>query len=511
MHQQTLRGSTRQLVLAAIVVGGVFGLSRPADASSHREAPFISGDPEADATDVYAFRSPDKPSTVTLVANYVPLEVPAGGPNFYKFGDEVLYEINVDNDGDAKDDIVFQFRFNSKINNGDTFLYNTGPITSLKDKNLNMEQFYSVSVLKGEASDPQRKGKVIADNLQVAPANVGPASYPEGYRKVAKQAIYGIGKDTKVFAGPRDDPFFVDLGGTFDLLQFRALQGLKPKDDLAGLNVHTLAIQVPIKMLKGPKDSVIGVYSAAYREKTRVLRDIGQPGKPFPDPASETGAWVEISRLDLPLVNEVVIPLKDKDRWNNSEPEDDAQFLEYVQDPELGRLIHKIFGLKVPEPPRKDLVTILLKGIPKLNQPQDVKPASLLRLNMATKPSDNPNRLGVLGGDNAGFPNGRRPADDVVDIELQAIAGATPFTPKFNDKAHKLSDKVNKNDVPFLNSFPYLNVPHDYAGAKSDTSNNKSSNDPSNNKSSNRKQANAGGLLSVLQSMMQGLANILPG
>jgi hypothetical protein len=154
----------------------------------------------------------------------------------------------------------------------------------------------------------------------------------------------------------------------------------------------------------------------------------------------------------------------------------------------------------------------LLKGIPKLNQPEDVKPASLLRLNMATKPSDNPNRLGVLGGDNAGFPNGRRPADDVVDIELQAIAGATPFNkPKFNDKAHKLSDKVNKNDVPFLKSFPYLNVPHDYAGAKSDTNNDKSSNDPSNNKSSNRKQANAGGVLSVLQSMMQGLANILPG
>ncbi len=163
MHQQTLRGSTRQLVLvaiacviAAIVAGGVFGLLRPADASSHREAPFISGDPEADATDVYAFRSPDKPSTVTLIANYVPLEVPAGGPNFYKFGDEVLYEINIDNNGDAKDDIVFQFRFDSKINNGDTFLYNTGPITSLKDPDLNQEQFYSVSVLKGETDDPQR-------------------------------------------------------------------------------------------------------------------------------------------------------------------------------------------------------------------------------------------------------------------------------------------------------------------------------------------------------------------
>src|SRR5215212_2287530 len=511
MHLHTLRGNTRQLVLvaiacviSAIVAGGVFGLSRPADASSHREAPFISGDPEADATDVYAFRSPEKPSTVTLVANYVPLEVPAGGPNFYKFGDEVLYEIHVDNDGAAQDDIVIKSRLNSKINNGTTFLYKTGPITSLKDKNLNQEQFYSVSVLKGESSDPQRKGKVIADNLQVAPANVGPASYPEGYRKVANQAIYGIGKDKKVFAGPRDDPFFVDLGGTFDLLQFRALQGLKPKDDLAGLNVHTLAIQVPIKMLKGPNDSVIGVYSAAYREKERVLRNIGEPGKPFPDPATEEGPWVQISRLDLPLVNEVVIPLKDKDRWNNSEPEDDAQFLKYVLNPELGRLIEAIFKLDVPNPPRKDMVTILLTGIPDLNKPQDVKPASLLRLNMATKPSDKPNRLGVLGGDNAGFPNGRRPVDDVVDIELRAVAGATPFTPTFNDKAHKLSDKVDANDVPFLNSFPYLNAPHDYAGATYGSAKSATS-----DKSSTREQTNAGGVLQVLQSMVQVVANIL--
>jgi hypothetical protein len=487
----------------AAAVASVFGLLRPVDASSHREAPFISGDPEADATDVYAFRSPDKPSTVTLIANYVPLEVPAGGPNFYKFGDEVLYEINIDNNGDAKDNIVFQFRFDSKVNNGNTFLYNTGPITSLKDPDLNQEQFYSVSVLKGETDDPQRKGKVIADNLQVAPANVGPASYPEGYRKVAKQAIYGIGKDKKVFAGPRDDPFFVDLGGTFDLLQFRVLQGLKPKDDLAGLNVHTLAIQVPIKMLKGPNDSVIGVYSAAYRERERVLRHIGEPGKPFPEPADDEGRWVEISRLDLPLINEVVIPLKDKDRWNNSEPEDDAQFLKYVLDPELGRLIEAIFGLDVPNPPRRDLVTILLTGIPDLNKPEDVKPASLLRLNMAIPPSDNPNRLGVLGGDNAGFPNGRRPADDVVDIELRAVAGATPFTPEFNDRAHRLSDEVDTNDVRFLGSFPYLNAPHDYAGATYGSA--------TSAESSTGEQANAGGVLQLLQSMMQGIANILPG
>jgi len=260
-------------MIAVVVAGGVFGLSRPADASSHREAPFIGGDPEADATDVYAFRSPDKPNTVTLIANYVPLEVAAAGPNFYKFGEDVLYEINVDNDGDAKDDISFQLDFRNRINNGDTFLHNTGQITSLDDSDLNQEQFYSLSVLKGDDhNDPSREGKVIAQNLQVAPANVGPKSYPQGYSKVANQAIYTLDNGVKVFAGPRDDPFFADLGGIFDLLQ-----GIEGEDYLKDLNVHTIAVQVPISMLKGPKDSIIGVRTTSYRQSTSVLRPVGNP------------------------------------------------------------------------------------------------------------------------------------------------------------------------------------------------------------------------------------------
>ncbi len=474
MRQLTLRPTAmRQLML--VVIAGViavamamviFGLSKPVDASSHREAPFISGDPEADATDVYAFRSPDDPDTVTLIANYVPLEVPAGGPTFYKFGDEVLYEINVDNDGDARDDLTFQFRFDSRINNGDTFLYNTGQITSLDDPDLNVEQFYSVSVLEeGAEKDSERRGDVVAEDLQVAPANVGPASYPQGYGKVANQAINDIGGGMKAFAGPRDDPFFIDLGGTFDLLQFRTQQGLPPKDDIAGLNVHSLAIQVPISMLQGPDDSVIGVYSSSYRKSMNVLRNVGKPGKPFPDPRKEKGNQVQISRLDNPLINETIIPLKDKDRWNGSKPRRDAQFLEYVQDPEPARLINQIYGLSVPPPPREDLVSIFLTGIPNLNQPTNVKPSSLLRLNMDTPLAANPNPLGVLGGDNAGYPNGRRPADDILDITVQAAAGATPFTPEFNDQAHKLSDEVDANDKPFLQSFPFFTCPQDYTGA----------------------------------------------
>jgi hypothetical protein len=446
-------------MIAVVVAGGVFGLSRPADASSHREAPFIGGDPEADATDVYAFRSPDKPNTVTLIANYVPLEVAAAGPNFYKFGEDVLYEINVDNDGDAKDDISFQLNFRNRINNGDTFLHNTGQITSLDDSDLNQEQFYSLSVLRGvDHNDPSRKGKVITNNLQVAPANVGPKSYPQGYSKVANQAIYTLDNGIKVFAGPRDDPFFADLGGIFDLLQ-----GIEGEDYLKDLNVHTIAVQVPISMLKGPKDSIIGVRTTSYRQSTSVLRPVGNPDSQLNDPRSTRGPWVQLSRLDMPLVNELVIPLKDKNRFNGSQPRFDGQFLKYVRNPEPAGLIENILGIDVPPNPRDDIATIFLTGIPGLNKPEGVKPSSQLRLNMSVQPKASPNRLGVLGGDNAGFPNGRRLTDDVVDIELQALAGATPLTPKFDKKPNNtLGDGVNANDVPFLNSFPYIARPQAY-------------------------------------------------
>ena len=446
-------------MIALVVAGGVFGLSRPADASSHREAPFIGGDPEADATDVYAFRSPDKPDTVTLIANYVPLEVAAAGPNFYKFGEDVLYEINVDKDGDAKDDISFQLTFRNRINNGDTFLYNTGQITSLDDPDLNQEQFYSLSVLKGDDhNDPSRKGKVIANNLQVAPANVGPKSYPEGYSKVANQAIYTLDNGIKVFAGPRDDPFFADLGGIFDLLQ-----GIEGEDYLKDLNVHTIAVQVPISMLKGPNDSIIGVRTTSYRQSTSVLRPVGNPGSQLDDPRSTDGPWVQLSRLDMPLVNELVIPLKDKNRFNGSQPRFDGQFLQYVRNPEPAGLIENILGIDVPPNPRDDIATIFLTGIPGLNKPEGVKPSSQLRLNMSVQPTASPDRLGVLRGDNAGFPNGRRLTDDVVDIELQALAGATPFTPDFNKEPNNtLGDGVNANDVPFLNGFPYVAEPQAY-------------------------------------------------
>lgn len=450
------------LAMLALVVGGA---PYYASASSHREAPLISSDPQADGTDLYAWVSNDRPDSVTFVADYIPLEESYGGPNYYRFGDDVLYEINIDNNGDAQDEITFQFRFHTQVGNGNTFLYNTGPVRSIDDPNLNVKQFYSVSLLgKGGNNDPARSGTVIADNLPVAPYDVGPKSFPDGYEKVAMQAVRDIGNGIKVFAGPRDDPFFIDLGGTFDLLS-----GIRGRDDLSGLNVHTIALQVPIAGLKGPNDSVIGVRTTAYRRTMRVTQTSVTP-------LQATEPVVQVSRLDMPLVNEVVIPLALKDTFNTLKPEQDAQIYtsgtpagdllkKSVLDPELARLMHGILGVNVPPPPRNDIFTIFLTGIPQLNQPKTVTPASLLRLNMAIPPSDHPNRLGLLGGDVAGFPNGRRPADDIIDISLQVVAGATPLTPGFEANS-KLGDGVNGNDVPFKASFPYLAPPHDYTEGK---------------------------------------------
>ena len=282
----------------------------------------------------------------------------------------------------------------------------------------------------------------------------------------------GLSDGSKVFAGPRDDPFFVDLGSVFDLAGLRPFNAahLIPRateagvDGVSGYNTHSIVLQVPIKQLTGDKkaltgaddpDAVIGVYAASWRRQTKVLSPSGN------DPLS-LGNWVQVSRLGMPLVNEVVIPLGKKDRFNASEPADDAQFGKFVLDPEPARLIPVLYpGVKVPAAPRNDIASIFLTGIPGLNQPRNVRPAEMIRLNMGIAPSRNPSPLGLLGGDMAGFPNGRRLADDTPDIELRALAGGTPFTPDFNVAPNnKLGDGVNTNDTPFLNQFPYVGTPH---------------------------------------------------
>ena len=436
----------------ALVVGATLV---PMSASSHREAPLISQDPLADNTDLYAFVSPASQDKVTIIANFIPLEAPYGGPNYYKFDDNVLYEIKIDNNGDAREDVTFQFRFKTTVMNPNTFLYNTGAINSLDDPNWNVRQSYSVTRVLGSSG---LRSTVLATDVPTPPVNIGIRSTPN-YEALAAAAVRPLPGGIQVFAGQRDDPFFVDLN-VFDLLAVPPAD-VNNSDSLAGYNVHTIAIEVPISMLAAngtaPKsasdpNAVIGVWSTASRPSTTVRK--GGESK-------SQGNTIQVSRLGNPLVNEVVIPRGAKDLFNSLEPTDDAAALPFVLDPEVPKLLSLLFGIASPPAPRNDLVTIFLTGIPGLNQPPNVRPAEMLRLNMAIPPAFQPNVYGVLGGDIAGFPNGRRLTDDVVDIAIRAMAGATPLTPDFNKGINtQLGDGVGANDLPFLPVFPYVATPH---------------------------------------------------
>jgi hypothetical protein len=450
------------LAVAALVAAQLV----PGRASSHREAPLISQDPLADNTDLYAFRSPDRPDTVTIVANYIPLESPAGGPNFPAFDDSVLYEIHVDNDGDAQEDLTYQFRFKTETRNPDTFLYNTGPIASLDDPNWNRPQTYSVKLVRhgrGRAGIDQ----ILGTHLTTPPDNIGPRSTPN-YEALAAAAVHTLPGGTRVFAGQRDDPFFVDLGSVFDLAGLRPFNAahlipLPPaagRDAVARYNTHSIAIQVPIDQLVHAPNTTIGIYASASRQAVRILRKEGSN--------DEVGHYVQVSRLGEPLINEAVIPLGEKDGWNRSEPEDDARFEGFYSRPEVSRLENLLYGsalAPIDDTNRTDLVAILLTGVPGLNF-TGARRADLLRLNTTIPPSTSPSRLAVLDGDLAGFPNGRRLADDVVDIELRAFAqGYGPFLQGLLGLPNKspnnlLGDGVDANDVPFLAHFPYVGTPH---------------------------------------------------
>jgi hypothetical protein len=447
-----------------------------AAASSHAEAPLISEDPRADNTDLYAFVSPDRPDTVTIVANYIPLEAPASGPNFPAFDDSVRYEINVDRNGDGKDDSSYEFRFKTITRNPNTFLYNTGPISSLTDPNWNRVQTYSVTRVD-TSSDGHKDGHdnghndnqttVLGENLPTPPDNIGPRSTPN-YTALASAAVSSIGDGIKVFAGQRDDPFFVDLGSIFDLAGLRPfnpfhlipLPAESGRDAVARFNTHTIAIQVPISQLAMVSNTTIGVYASASRQQETILRDDGTK--------DGNGPWVQVSRLGEPLINEAVIPLGKKDFWNRADPANDAQFASFYTDPEVSRLENALYGgvlAPIATTGRSDLTAILLTGVPGLNFTGPTQ-SDLLRLNTAIKPSAAPSRLGVLDGDFAGFPNGRRLTDDVVDIELRAfaqgygpvLAGALGL-PNLSPN-NTLADGVDSNDEPLLSTFPYVGTPH---------------------------------------------------
>ncbi len=443
--------------------------------SSHREAPEIAKDPVADSTDVYAFVSPDKPGTVTLIANYIPLQSPAGGPNFYEFGDDVLYEIHVDNNGDGQADVSFQFRFRTTVRNPETFLYNTGPIQSLDSPNWNRRQSYDVSM----------SGRTIGTGLACPPCNIGPLSTPD-YTALAAQAVHQLGGGITVYAGQRAEGFYVDLGAIFDLADLRpfeqlhatfglpALQAAPGVNATNNVNVHSIAIQVPVSALTRSGHPTIGVWTTASRQRVR-LWDADQGEN------VNSGPFRQVSRLGNPLVNEVLIPLGHKDQWNSLPPSDDKRFTSYVTQPGLAALLPVLYPGVFPNlaalvksaKPRADLEAIFLTGIPAgliagfTNFTGSVL-ADMLRLNTSIPPTPSAKQsiYGLLGGDAAGFPNGRRVTDDVVAIELRALAGVTyPLIDK-NFKpdaaAGELTDGLTPASVhaPYLGQFPYLGVPY---------------------------------------------------
>jgi hypothetical protein len=430
----------------------------------------ISKDPVADNTDVYAFVAPDAPDSVTLIANYQGFQEPGGGPNYFEFGEDVLYEINVDNDGDAIPNVTYEFRFSTTTVDPNTFLYATGPIDSVVDEDWNRPQTYTVTkVANGSRTE-------VASGLRTAPSNVGPRSTPD-YPSLAQGAIHSLDADGQVFAGQREEGFYVDIASIFDLGGLRPFNPEHiiplPEEDgidtFAGYNVQSIALQVP-KSEVVSDDEVIGVWATASRFQTQVLQADGSS-------PMNSGPFVQVSRLGNPLVNEVVIPLKLKDAFNSLEPVNDAETLTgvaappystegdipLVQDPILGFYIEELYGIETPPAPRDDLVSIFLTGIPGVNMPETVQPAEMLRLNTSVEPTpfDDQDRLGLLAGQPDGFPNGRRVGDDVVDIALRAVAGGTPFTPDFNVAPNNaLTDGVDENDRPYLESFPYLATPH---------------------------------------------------
>jgi len=504
----------RAAPLAAAVLLACTGL---AQASSHREAPFIATSPKVDGTDFYMFRSyePGRDNMVTIIANYQPLQDAYGGPNYFQMDSNALYEIHIDNNGDAKEDLSFQFRFSNTLNNagnGQTLsiggqtvstalTQGPGTISGLKDGNLATAEQFTLTLVRGD----RRSGVASAITNAVGGSasfdkpvdNIGPKSIPD-YAAYAAKHVYsvnipGCGTPAKLFVGQRQDAFAVNLGTIFDNVDVplaaiinRANIGAFP-NTIGDKNVTTLALELHKDCLKsGPSgDDVIGGWTTASLRQSRLLN----PSPPSGHQVSEKpgGAWVQVSRLGAPLVNELVIGLKDKDKFNASAPSGDGQFATYVTNPTYPQVLASVLNGGAGAPtnfPRTDLVTAFLTGIPGVNQPKNVVGSEMLRLNTAIAPVAfaQQNRLGIVGSirdagsDFAGFPNGRRPKDDVVDIALVAMMGGlciangttnafgfgaacTPAAVPLGATALEFHDGVDQAVVPLLPGFPYLNTP----------------------------------------------------
>lgn len=466
------RGSPLAVALLAALLVSVFPVS--AAASSHREAPGIAKYPQWDNTDLYAFRDPIVPDQLTIISNWIPLEDPSGFPNFFHFDENAWYQIHIDNDGDGIEDITYRFIFTENVRNPNSFLNFLGPVSALNDPNVNVYYTYTVDKIIGPSANPP-SGAVtrIGSGLLEIPNNAGPATYPNvgGYSTGSGliAGVYNVDGLTKVFAGPRSDQFFADLGWLGDLLNFRP--GVIPGNHgggvngLAGFNTHTIGLQIPLAQVTknglfpsnvSDPNSIIGVWADTWVPQSRVYQTSGS--KPV-----LSGPFVQVSRLGFPLINEVIIPYGMKDHWNATYPRDDAQFMPMYSNPELANIIHALYPIvNVPSAPRADMLVLGL-GVPGLTSRPGEVFSDELRINLAVPPTliapvDKTNRMGVLGGDNAGFPNGRRPWDDIVDIEIQVVCGV--LQPAFNIAPNNLlGDGVDGPDKPFLAAFPYLRSP----------------------------------------------------
>jgi hypothetical protein len=480
------------LMLTCLAMG-----SAAAIASSHREAPFVTGQPKVDGTDLYMFRSYEsgRQDFVTILANYQPFEDPQGGPNFYMFDPNALYEIHIDNNGDAVEDLTFQFRFQNASKatalavGGKQVkipLINSGPISGVNPAALNVRETYSVDMVRGDrrtgahSSVSNASGGGVRFDKPVD--NIGDKSFGTGgYAAYAAQHMYtvtipGCSVPGRVFVGQRKEPFYIAVGRIFDLINLNPLGAEVGgnNNDLEGKNVSTIAMELPIACLTAGSEPVIGAWTTASLRQGRLLganpaTGLGQTERPG-------GAWTQVSRVGMPLVNEVVIGLEDKDRFNGAKPKNDATFADYVTNPTLPALIQTLFPSAVAPTnfPRTDLLTVFLKGLKGLNQPQNVVASEMLRLNTSTPPTPpaSQNPLGVAGGDNGGFPNGRRPADDVVDVSLRVAMGALCVLTGTSDALQvgckpsdapagglALTDGVRKTAANYGTAFPYLLTP----------------------------------------------------
>jgi Domain of unknown function (DUF4331) len=481
---------------AAIGAIGLAFVASSAVASSHREAPFITQHPKVDGTDFYMFRSyePGRDTFTTLVADYQPLQNPGDGPNYYTMDQDALYEIHIDNNGDGAEDLTFQFRFQNTLKditlpvggkNVSIPLMQAGSLSGQNPANLNVRETYNITLVRGDRRTGARSTITNAadatSTFEKPVDNIGDKTFggTGGYTTYANAHIYninipGCATPGKVFVGERKDPFALALGQIFDLVNLNPLGATTGnRDYLAQKNVTSLELEVPTACLTGT-GSVIGGWTTASMRQGRLLSAAPQSG--YSNVPKNGGAWVQVSRLGMPLVNELVIGLKDKDKFNSSKPGADAQFADYVTNPTLPALLQTLFPTAVAPNnfPRSDLVAAFLTGIQGVNQPANVHASEMLRLNTATGVTAmaSQNTLGVLAGDNAGFPNGRRPGDDVVDATLRVAMGALCVATGATDALHvgcapanapagsaPLTDGVPQGAGSFLNAFPYLNTP----------------------------------------------------